>query len=80
MMLTRARTDIMLDRLESDGFVLKLWRHQDGVDRVAAPALSSKPATVRRWIKAFRADCADVAANSQPPLPKGISKVALSSS
>jgi hypothetical protein len=79
MILTRARTDVMLDRLESDGFVLNLWRDSNMVSRVVRPDLSSKPATARRWIEAFCADCTDVGANSQPPLPKDISKLALSS-
>jgi hypothetical protein len=79
MILTRARTDVMLDRLESDGFVLRLWQDGNMVSRVVRPELSSKPATVHRWIEAFRADCADVAATSQPPLPKSITKLVLSS-
>jgi hypothetical protein len=73
MMLTRARTDVMLDRLESDGFVLKLWRDSNIVSRVVRPDLSSKPATARKWIKeyccAYCADDAEADAFARPPLP-----------
>ena len=53
MMLTRARTDAMLKSLEERRYVLRLWLVRDFVCRVVHPNVSSKPATVRKWIKAY---------------------------
>jgi hypothetical protein len=75
MRLTRMRSDALLKSLEERRYVLRLWivDTKGFVCRVAHPDVSSKPATARKWIKAYcyerMGDDEESAHFSRSPLP-----------